>query len=127
MNLIFRGGFNPTLSFYIDNYLKNWFYRLVTFSTAVENRLIRMYMVVFVMTNIGFDHFRPLKVVLILTGVFKVDFTAWSKLTAVENRLVRKTIFSLVVTHIGFAHIRPLKVVLPLIGGLKWFLPPDQN
>ena len=93
----------------------------------LDRGLIRMCMVVFVITNIGFGHFRPFKVVLILTGVFKVDFTAWSKLTAVENRLVRKTIFSLVVTHIGFAHIRPLKVVLPLIGGLKWFLPPDQN
>ena len=124
--MTFRGRFNPTLTFHIDNYLKNWFNRLVSFSTAVENRLIRMYMVVFVMTNIGFDHFRPLKVVLILTGVFKVDFTAWSKLTAVENHLVGKSIFGLVVTHIGFVHFRSLKVVLILIGVLKWILPPGR-
>ena len=91
----------------IDDYLKNWFNRLVNFSTAVENRLIRMYMVVFVITNIGFDHFRPLNAVLILMGVFKVDFTAWSKLTAVKNHLVGKSIFGLVVTHIGFVHFRP--------------------
>ena len=109
--MTFRGRLNPTLTFNIDSYLKNWFYRLVTFSTAVETHLIRMYVVVFVMTNIGFDHFRPLKVVLILTGVFKVDFTAWSKLTAVENHLVRKAIIGLVVYHTESAHIRLIKVV----------------
>ena len=105
--MTFRGRLNPTLTFNIDSYLKNWFYRLVTFSTAVETHLIRMYMVVFVMTNIGFDHFRPLKVVLILTGVFNVDFTTWSKVTAVENHLVVKSIFGLVVTHIGFVYFQP--------------------
>ena len=46
--------------------------------------------------------------VLKLIGVFKVDFTAWSKLTAVENHLVRKVIAVLVVKHIEFVHIRPL-------------------
>ena len=53
-----------------------------------------------------------MKVVLILIGVLKVNFTAWSNLTAVENHLVGKTIFGLVVNHIGFAYIRPLKTVL---------------
>ena len=65
-----------------------------------------------------------MNVVLILIGVLKVDFTAWSNLTAVENRVVGKAIFSLVVNYIGFAHIQPLEVVLTLIGGFKWFLPP---
>ena len=92
--------------------------------TVVENHLVRKSIFGLVVTHIGCVHFRPFKVVLILIGVFKVDLTAWSKLTAVENHLVRKAIFSLVVTHIGFAHIRPLEVVLTLIGGLKWFLPP---
>ena len=62
-------------------------------------------------THIGFVHFRPLKVVLILIGVFKVDLTAWSKLTAVENHLVRKAIIGLVVNHTESAHIRLIKVV----------------
>ena len=57
--------------------------------------------------------------VLILIGVFKVEFTAWSKLTAVENHLVGKSIFGLVVTLIGFAHIRRLKTILTLICGFK--------
>ena len=84
-------------------------------------------MVVFVITNIGFDHFRPLNAVLILMGVFKVDFTAWSKLTAVENHLVEKYIFGLVVTHIGFVHFRPLKVVFKLTGVFKVDSPRGQN
>ena len=49
--------------------------------------------------------------VLILIGVFKVDLTAWSKLTAVENHLVRKAIIGLVVNHTVSAHIRLIKVV----------------
>ena len=65
-----------------------------------------------VVSHIGFVHFRPLKVVLILIGIFKVDLTAWSKLTAVENHLVRKAIIGLVVNHTESAHIRLIKVVL---------------
>ena len=58
---------------------------------------------------------------------FKVEFTAWSKLTAVDNHLVGKSVFGLVVTHIGFAHIRRLKVVSTLIGGFKVFLTAWLN
>ena len=57
--------------------------------------------------------------VLILIGVFKVNFTAWSNLTAVKNPLVRMPIVVLVVINIGFARIRILQVVLTLIGGFK--------
>ena len=95
--------------------------------TAVENHLVGKSIFGLVVTHIGFVHFRPLKVVLIVIGVFKVDFTAWLNLTAVKNRLVRKVIAVLVVKHIEFVHIRPLKVVLILISVLKWILPPGQN
>ena len=56
---------------------------------------------------------------MILIGVLKVDFTAWSNLTAVENHLVGKAIFGLVVNHIGFAHIRPLNVIFILVSHFK--------
>ena len=56
-------------------------------------------------------HNRPLNAVLILMGVFKVDLTAWSKLTTVENNLVGKSIFVLVVNQTESAHIRLIKVV----------------
>ena len=57
--------------------------------------------------------------VLILIGVLKVDFTAWSNLTAIENHLVGKAIFGLVVNHIGFGHIRPPNMILILISVFK--------
>ena len=59
------------------------------------------------------------KFVALMTGVFNVDFTTWSKFTAVENHLVVKSIFGLVVTHIGFVYFQPWKVVLILIGVFK--------
>ena len=77
----------------------------------VENHLVRKSIFGLVVTHIGCVHFRPFKVVLILIGVFKVDLTAWSKLTAVENHLVRKAIIGLVVNHTVSAHIRLIKVV----------------
>ena len=79
--------------------------------TVVENHLVRKSIFGLVVTHIGCVHFRPFKVVLILIGVFKVDLTAWSKLTAVENHLVRKAIIGLVVNHTESAHIRLIKVV----------------
>ena len=62
---------------------------------------------------------RSMKVVLILIGVLKVNFTAWSNLTAVKNHLVRMPIVVLVVINIDFARIRILKVVLTLLSGAK--------
>ena len=55
--------------------------------------------------HIEFALIRPLNMILILTRVFKVYFTAWLNLTAVENLLVRKTMVDLVVHHIELAHI----------------------
>ena len=78
----------------------------------IGNRLVRKAIVRLVVNHIEFAHIRPLYVVLILIGIFKVDFTAWLNLNAVENRLVRKAILRLVVNHIKFVHIRPLKVIL---------------
>ena len=60
-----------------------------------------------------------MKVVVILIGVLKVDFTAWSNLTAVENHLVEKAIFGLVVNHISLGHIRPPNWILILISVFK--------
>ena len=54
-------------------------------------------------------------------GVFKVDFTTWSKLTAVENHLIRMAIIGLVINLIGSTQNRPIKVILTLIGGFKVF------
>ena len=60
---------------------------------------------------------------LILMGVLKVHFTAWSNLTAVENRPVKKAMVDFVVHHIKFSHIGPLNMVFILIYIFKVSLP----
>ena len=78
-----------------------------------------MSIVVLVVINIGFAHFRPLNVVLILMTAFKMDFTTWSNCTAVEIGLIWKGIFGLVVNHIVFAHIRPQNVEFIVLSAFK--------
>ena len=72
-------------------------------------------MVDLVVHHIELAHIRPLIMVLILMGIFKIYFTAWLNSTAVENHLVRKTMVDLVVHHIEFANIQPLNMVLILM------------
>ena len=61
--------------------------------------------------HIEFADIRPLNVVLILMGVFKVYFTAWLNSTAVEDHLVRKTM----------VHIEYTISSLPIFDHLIWF------
>ena len=83
---------------------------MVIFSTAVENRLVVMPVIVLVVIIIGLAHIRTLNVIVILISVFKVDFTIWWISTAVKNHVTGKTMCGLVVNHIGFANIRLLKI-----------------
>ena len=45
---------------------------------GVKNHLVKKTMVDLVVHHIEFAHIQPLNMVLILMGVFKVDFTGWS-------------------------------------------------
>ena len=76
-------------------------------------------MVDLVVYHIEFAHIRPLNMVLLLMGVFKIYLTAWLNSTAVKDHLVRKIMVDLVVHHIEFAYIRPLNMVFILMSVFK--------